>query len=184
MRPSLVRLMRLMLHGPGEVRVMESATAQSERYFCRVEERGIRRTCASFPGDVSWNYKDNLSHHEHRPTPPAASHGQEYLDGADMTVIVVHLIQKTNAMRDHLEFFSAEMSHLQRRLTILLHGGERRKWRRVYDFLYDITQRTLEDFQRQRSPPPRVPLYPAKSGSMRYRNLSLNARNSLYAMRW
>ncbi len=48
---------------------------------------------------VSWNYKDNLSHHEHRPTPPAASHGQEYLDGADMTVIVVHLIQKTNAMR-------------------------------------------------------------------------------------
>jgi len=27
MRPSLVRLMRLMLHGPGEVRVMEIATA-------------------------------------------------------------------------------------------------------------------------------------------------------------
>jgi len=73
---------------------------------------------------VSWNYKDNLSLYEHRPTPPAASHGQEYLDGADMTVIVFHLIQKTNAMRDHLEVFSAEMSHIQRRLTILLHGGE------------------------------------------------------------
>jgi len=98
-----LKLVRLTLHRPGAVRVMESATIYWRGVFGKVRSKAPAELVLHSLAMIRWNDKDSLLHHEHRSAPPAASDGQEYLNGADMNVAAVHLIRKTNAMKDHPE---------------------------------------------------------------------------------